>query len=386
MKTGALAATAVVLAGLLFPVQSWIDAHRPARPSSLLYTPDRRLMKVIACGHGPLLAELVWIHSNNYVIEQFKRGRTHIEYLYNLYDTITELDPNAVDAYVLGAIFLSSVAQEPDESLRLLQKGQGAILEVNGKYVEDPSLPGRAHPEHPLRWKLLNECAATHLVCFASAAPTADERQDEIQRSGRIWQFGAERYPRSRYATVPDWFEEMGRVLSKRRIDAHERARYREAVSFLTDIKIAAAGADSPVLPALRRTKLEVESRFRLETLETALWRRQAEQPGFTIKSLDELLVARGGSLEQLPDDPLGVGYTVRDGKIVAPALDAARVERDHARRASEFHLLHERWPASLDELRADLEKRGIRLQAVPSWVVLEYDAASGEVKARGER
>ncbi|MEZ0230212.1 MAG: hypothetical protein ACAI25_16440, partial [Planctomycetota bacterium] len=157
---------------LLFPLQSLADGKRGKLPSSLLYTPDRRLMKVIACGHGPLLADLVSLQSTSYVMSEFKSGRTHIDHLYALFDVMTDLDPDFVDAYVTGAIFLSSVADEPERSLDLLQKGHGRLEERGDGVV--PITSGRIHEENKDRWKTLAELAATHLVSLAGFAPTLE--------------------------------------------------------------------------------------------------------------------------------------------------------------------------------------------------------------------
>jgi hypothetical protein len=368
---------------LLFPVQSAIDARRPPRPSALLYMPDKRLMKVIACGHGPALADFVWVQSNNYVIGEFKGGKTHVRHLYELYDTITELNPELVDAYVLGSVFLSSVAQEPQESIHLVEKGEGVLVETADRIVADENHPGRVNPRNPDRWKLLNEYAGIFLVIFAGDAPTADERLAEIRRAGRIYLYGAERYPVERYPTVPDWFETMGKALSVRRADQHEREAWSLAVRALLELKIQAAGADSPVRGILKRRLLELDTREGLDKLELALLEVKRRRPSAEVRSLAEL-VKPAGPLESLPRDPLGGGFLLVDGKVTAPALDAARVERELARRVGEFQSLRDRFPISLDELREDLSRRGAAPVEIPSWVQVYYEAPTGEVRAVG--
>lgn len=352
-----LAVVAILLA--VWGIQEGIDERRPKRPSSLLYTPDRRLMKVIAFGHGPTLADLTWVQSTSYVMNEFRAGRSHVAHLFALYDVLTDLDPNFVEAYVMGAIFLSAVAQEPERSLELLEKGQGRLHDDGTRVTEDPKHPGRIDSSKAERWRLLGEASATHLVSFASLAPTADERQAEIRLGGRLLVFGAQRYPRSSYPTRPEWYEEVGSRLAVRDLGPRESRLWEAAVRQTWYERWATTSPDSPIHELAARRLAEIEARQRLAVLEAAL--------------------VAGRPLPADAKDPLGIGFYVVGGHVVSPALDAEVHARALNRLVGRFHAETDRFPATLEDLAT---WAGALWPVRPEWVLVVYDRASGEVRA----
>src|SRR5581483_12460249 len=84
---------------------------------------------------------------------------------------------------------------------------------------------------------------------------------------------------------------------------------------------------------------------------------------------------------EKLPEDPLGVGFYIVDGRLVAPALDAELIERELGRDAMTFRRRIGRAPSSLEELRAYDAKEGHSV-AVPAWVTVTWDAKAAEARA----
>jgi len=358
VRAGTLARGAVFLGALaaLFPLQALADAHRPELPSSLLYTPDRRLMKVVACGHGSLLADLVWVESTNYVMTGFKSGKTHLEHLYALYDVMTELDPDFIDAYVMGAVFLSSVADEAELAVKLLEKGHGRLEERAGAMAQVTS--GTVHPLDKERWRLVNELAATHYVSFAGYAPTLEERYLEINLGGRMLVWGAQRYDRARYPERPEWWEEIGRRLAAGDA-AHaqgSRGGWYQAAAQVWEQRLHFTEKSSPLYDLYLRRYEEVLSRQVFE-------KTQAE-------------MAKGRVPVKLPDDPLGVGFFIVEGRLVAPGLDAALLERQLAHDAAAFRRRSERAPRSLEELQA-FEASEKLVRSVPPFVEVSWDAAA---------
>jgi hypothetical protein len=383
---------------LLFPLQERIDERKPELPSALLYTPDRRLMKVIACGHGPLLADLVWVQSTSYIIHEFKTGKIHIEHLYALFDVMTELDPDFIDAYVMGSSFLSSVADEPESALQLLEKGQGPIDEIEGRFEFRKGPEGEplgvVHPRHRERWKLLNETAAIHLVSFAQYAPSIQERFDEIHTAGRLLIFGAEVYPVP-YYTRPDWWREIGEKLTLRsRIQKYGMELtpldYYRVTASVWEQRLHFTAPDSPLYGLYKRRIDEIASRAAFEGLQLRLG-KWIEEHGAPPSRLEELA-------PKVPDDPLGVGYFLVDGKLVAPGLDAAFIERQLEHEAVRQRNDTGRYPESVDVLRALIDKRRGGVMTVdaqghplptnglviPSWVHVDYDKDAGKVTVVG--
>jgi len=355
----------------LFPLQARIDERKPERPSSLLYTPDRRLMKVIACGYGPFLADLVWIQSTGYVIREFRSGGSHIEHLYALYDVITELDPQYVDAYVMGAVFLSAIGNEPDRAIELLEKGEGRIAEVKGEMQEVTE--GRVHPKHKERWKLLNETAAVHLVTYAGYATTLPERYEEIRTGGKLYLYAAKRYPLTEYPDAPPWYQKMGEGLTIRGgpNDPYRDmtpSQYYTVVEQVWLARVLVTPASSPLLKLYERRYAEIEARKVYEDV-VAKMGRWKQKHGVAPTRFEDFY-------GKVPEDPLGVGYFLVDGKLVAPALDASVIERQLARDANGYHRANERWPENKAALVA------LAHREIPAWVWVDYDEKTGRVRA----
>lgn len=77
--------------------------------------------KWLTLGHDALIADIFWIRALGYVIKNLKRNR--FPYMFQLFDTITELDPYFLRAYIYGSIFLSTVGKEDYLAEKLLLKG-----------------------------------------------------------------------------------------------------------------------------------------------------------------------------------------------------------------------------------------------------------------------
>jgi len=123
----------IVLIGvlLLIPVQ---NSLRPRLADTgpdpdLLYFSSPSILKKMALGYNRLLADIYWLRAIQYFgnrdaadlrPERFKNLAT-------FFDIITTLDPDLIDAYRNGCIYLSEEdpvgAGQPDEAIRLLDKG-----------------------------------------------------------------------------------------------------------------------------------------------------------------------------------------------------------------------------------------------------------------------
>lgn len=79
-------------------------------------------MKLVALRYDLVVADMLWLRS----IQSFGgRGMTNRDWrpLYNLFDTITELDPYFEKAYTFGNMVIGDEGGEQAEGLRLLEKG-----------------------------------------------------------------------------------------------------------------------------------------------------------------------------------------------------------------------------------------------------------------------
>lgn len=89
--------------------------------SQMLYLPSGKYLKPVSFGYHALLADFVYLWSIQYYGDpQFS---PRMEYLKHTYEIITELDPNYIDAYQTGALFMFFEGRNAEAGLTLLDKG-----------------------------------------------------------------------------------------------------------------------------------------------------------------------------------------------------------------------------------------------------------------------
>ncbi len=99
---------------------------KPPTSSELLYLPRGPFLRALAFGHEETLADLIYIWALNYYSSYQKEARR--QYLSAVFsDAITELDPRFTESYVIGAMVMSLEYRQPDDALKLYQKGLRAM-------------------------------------------------------------------------------------------------------------------------------------------------------------------------------------------------------------------------------------------------------------------
>lgn len=109
------------LGGWILP-QSSID-YRRARweePESLLFLPTGEYLDVVSLGHQNLVADALYLWSIQYYGHH--RSAVGRQYLWRIYDVITDLDPRFQDAYLTGALVMAVDMGDPRLALQLLEK------------------------------------------------------------------------------------------------------------------------------------------------------------------------------------------------------------------------------------------------------------------------
>jgi tetratricopeptide (TPR) repeat protein len=156
--------------------------------TQMLYLPSGKYLKPASFGYYGLIADFIYLWSIQYYTDPGFHPR--IEYLRHTYDIITELDPQFVDAYQTGALFMFYEGRNPKAGLELLDKG----LKRNPKEWIFPTDAGF--------YCLINlkdrECAAKYFQRAASVpgAPTLVKRMlaglnfrmGDKQRALELWQ------------------------------------------------------------------------------------------------------------------------------------------------------------------------------------------------------
>ena len=121
----------MICAVLIKPVQDKFESRRGEQEPEpdLLYFNSPAAVKSMALGYDNLLADFYWMRAIQYYGRREEADKRPLRYknLSTLLDITTTLDPNLVDAYRAGGIFLAEPdplgAGQPHEALKLLDKG-----------------------------------------------------------------------------------------------------------------------------------------------------------------------------------------------------------------------------------------------------------------------
>ena len=89
--------------------------------TSMLYLPSGKYLKPASFGYHTLLADFIYLWSIQYYGDPGFHPK--MEYLKHTYDLITELDPQYLDAYQTGALFMFYEGRNPMAGLQLLEQG-----------------------------------------------------------------------------------------------------------------------------------------------------------------------------------------------------------------------------------------------------------------------
>jgi tetratricopeptide (TPR) repeat protein len=267
----------VVLALLVKPVQDKVAARLGEQTvvTDQLYFGSPAGVKKMALGYEGLLADLYWMRTIQYYGRREEAARRPVRYknLGALLDITTTLDPDLMDAYHAGSIFLAEAeplgAGQPREAIRLLDKGI-------------------AHD--PLEWRLYYDKGFVYYLFLR-----------DFKSAGVVW-LAASKLP-----TAPPWMEGLAAsALSKG--GAMETAKslwerqYRE--SSRADIRENA-----------KNHVVSIQVAEDLWTLEYFIKKYQ-ERTGVYPRKLEDLVQA--GWFRRLPSDPLGTPYQYDpdDGRV----------------------------------------------------------------------
>ena len=130
MSTGSFRRKAIALILLLAVLlPSWVllqrslDTRRDRWPDTypLLFLPSGAYLRATSLGYPTVLADALYLWSIQYYgHHRTAEGR---QYLWHIFDVITELDPRYIDAYLTGALIMAVDMIDADNAIRLLDKG-----------------------------------------------------------------------------------------------------------------------------------------------------------------------------------------------------------------------------------------------------------------------
>ncbi len=263
-----LGALLLIPALLIKPVQDRVEAYAgsAAPDPDLLYFRSPPAIRSMALGYESLLADAYWVRAIQYYGRRDEAGKRAVRYknLATLLNIVTTLDPDMIEVYRAGTVFLSEPepigAGRPEDALQLLDKGIA---------------------RHPGEWRLSFDKG---FVWFTYL--------DQPEKAGQVW-LAASRLPEA-----PDWMEGLA-AMAFSKDGAIETARaiwqrqYREATR--ADVRENA-----------RNRLMSLQVAEDLWTLEFLVEKYSAAKGGLPC-DLRDLVTA--GFLRAAPADPTGVPY-----------------------------------------------------------------------------
>jgi tetratricopeptide (TPR) repeat protein len=260
---------AAVLAALMIkPVQDRVHGRLELRgpDSDILYFASPAVLKKMALGYDGVLADIYWMRTIQYYGRRDEADRRPVRYknLAALLDLTSALDPDMVDVYRAGSVFLAepdpSGAGQPDEAVKLLDRG-----------IE----------HHPQDWRLMMDKGFIYFWYVR-----------DFKRAGDIW------LSASRLSAAPHWMEALAAMALSRGGDV-------ETAKLLWQHQLEQSDREDVKENARNHLfSLEVaEARWTLEFF----IERYREKHGRLPEELEDLV--RAGFLRQVPKDPSGAAY-----------------------------------------------------------------------------
>jgi hypothetical protein len=267
----------LICAVLIKPVQDRVESRlgKYRQEPDLLFFSSPDLIKKMALGYDSLLADIYWMRTIQYYGNRDAADKRPLRYknLATLLDITTTLDPNLLDAFRSGSLFLAEAdpigAGQPQEGLKLLDKGIST---------------------HPEEWQLYYDKGFIYYMNL-----------QDYKAAGEVWLSG------SRLPEAPVWMQNLA-AMSLSKGGAVEiaiglwRRQYEESDR-------------ESVKENARNHLLSFQVAGDLWTLEAMISRYQ-EKTGSLPQNLKELV--RGKSRKYATIDPLGTPYQYdpKTGKV----------------------------------------------------------------------
>jgi len=258
----------LAMAGSVLVVRRLDGARLRAEEDRALYLSDPKLLKRLSLGYSGLMADIYWTRAVQYFGSRHKEGARDYPLLYPLLDVTTQLDPHLVVAYQFGGVFLAQHppdgAGQPDKAAEFVERGI------------------RANPD---AWRLYFNLGYIHYI----------ERKD--------------------YVAARDAFERGSRVpgahpaLKLLAAASAQQAGTPEAARLLWS-SVYESTEDQSVKANAARHLIALRVDEEVPQLE-ALVQRFRDNTGRMPSNFHEMVAA--GWLRELPRDPTGLPYVLRD-------------------------------------------------------------------------
>jgi hypothetical protein len=111
------------------------ESNAARRANDFRYTPDPRVMRVVAGAHASTFADLLWLRALPDMARPFNDRALKKRWIAGATEVITDLEPSFFTVYAFGSAHLNIVDKNPEEAIRLLTKGIEKNPDSAGLYV-----------------------------------------------------------------------------------------------------------------------------------------------------------------------------------------------------------------------------------------------------------
>jgi tetratricopeptide (TPR) repeat protein len=261
MLMGALAVS------LLYGTQRQLEHLRAEQlmTAEVRYIPKGDYLKVAVLGYNQLAADLLWLKAVQVMGNRGTEQRD-AEWLYQIFDAITTLDPKFDYVYQLGGVFLGVLSDRADLAVRLLSKGVRHNPDVwrlyfflgfdqfyylgNYKEAAEAMAKAAALPGRPKYIPLL----AARLYAEAQEPALALEFLNRMYEESKDEQVRAQLQVRMKEVMIERDVEQLGRAVDQ------FTARYHREPKALTDLVAGGIVASLPTEPLGGRYYLDASS------------------------------------------------------------------------------------------------------------------------------
>ena len=104
------------------------EENKNKQANELLYFPSGNFIKQVSLDYKTTVTNLMWLQVVQYYGEHMLTDKD-VHQLYNLFNIITDLDPNLKQCYVFGGTIITYDQKRPDLGFEILKKGMAKLPE-----------------------------------------------------------------------------------------------------------------------------------------------------------------------------------------------------------------------------------------------------------------
>jgi hypothetical protein len=160
------------------------EANARRRENDFRYTPDARIVKLVAGGDRSVVADAMWLQAMPDFARPFSDRKLKKRWLAGVTDVVVDLEPSFGTVYRYGAAYLTLVDKDADAAVRLLEKGVANNPDSAGMLVELAMVHHMFRHDRVKTMEALEKAATKpdidNLSLAMLAAMKVDERDDLV--------------------------------------------------------------------------------------------------------------------------------------------------------------------------------------------------------------